>query len=61
MTVICQLHEPGWWLSLSCMRMDDIYLSVICDRLTVICQLHEPGWRLSVSYMRQIGGYLSVI
>ena len=30
--VICQLHETGWLLSVSYMREDDGYLSVIIGR-----------------------------
>jgi len=60
MTVICQLHEAGWWFSVSSMRQADGYLSVTCGNMTVISQLHEADWGLSDSYMRQIGGYLSV-
>jgi hypothetical protein len=52
MTVICQLHEAGWRLFVSCMRKDDDYLSVTYGRLAVISQLYESGWWLSVSYMR---------
>ena len=43
LTVICQLHDPGWLLSVSYMREDDGYLSVIIGRLEVICQLYEAG------------------
>ena len=59
MGVICQLHETGWRLSVSYMRQDDGYLSVASGMVTGISQLHEAGWRVSVSYMRQNGGYLS--
>jgi DNA topoisomerase IA len=29
MTVICQLYEAGWWLSISYMRQDGGYLSAM--------------------------------
>jgi hypothetical protein len=48
MTVICQLHEAGWLLSVSYM-----------GQVIGVCQLHEAGWLLSFSYMGQVGGYLS--
>ena len=57
---LCQLFETGWWLSVSYMRQDDGYLSVVWGMMTVICQLHVAGWRLSVSYMSNVGPYLSV-
>jgi hypothetical protein len=60
MTVICQLHEAGWRLSVSYMRQDDGYLSVTWGRMAGICQLHEAERRLSVRCMRQDVGYLSV-
>ena len=47
MTVICQLHEAGWQLSLSYMRQDSGCLQGVCNlsvtwgRIAVICQLHE--------------------
>ena len=47
MTVICQLHEAGWRLSVSYMRQDDDYLSVTRGRMMVIRQLHEAGKQLS--------------
>ena len=69
-TVICQLHEEGWQLSVSYIRQVGCYMSATWgmmtamadawDRMTVICQLHEAGCQLSVSYMRQDDDYLSV-
>jgi viroplasmin and RNaseH domain-containing protein len=43
MTVIYQLYEAGWWLSISYMRQDGGYLSVKRDRMVVIFKLHEAG------------------
>jgi hypothetical protein len=40
MTVICQLHETGWRLSVSYMRQDGGYLSDTRGRIVVIYQLH---------------------
>jgi len=37
MTVFCKLHEEGLRLSVSYMRQDDGYLSVIWGMMTVIC------------------------
>ena len=59
MTVICQIHEAGWQLSVSYMRQVGGYLSVTLVRMTVICQLHEAGWRIFIRYMRQDDGKLS--
>ena len=59
MSVICLLHEAGWRLSISYMRLDGGYLSVARGSNADICQLHYAGWRLFVSYMRQDSGYLS--
>jgi len=64
MTVICQLHEADWLLSVSYMvqvigicqshkRQDDGYMSVTWGRLALICQLHGAGYRcLSVTWGR---------
>jgi hypothetical protein len=41
--VICQLHEAGWWLSVSYMKQDDGYLPIASGRMTVICQLREAA------------------
>ena len=51
MAVICQLHEEGWRLPVSYMRLP--------AGLCVLCQLLETGWWLSrgvyyVSYLRQV-------
>jgi len=43
MTVICQLHEACWRLSLSYMGQVDGCLQEVC----VLCQLPEIGWLLS--------------
>ena len=43
MTVICQLHEACWRLSVSYMRQADGCLQGVC----VLCQLLEIGWLLS--------------
>ena len=45
MTVICQLHEAGWRLSVSYMRQVGCYMSATGGRMTAISQLHEGGWR----------------
>jgi len=37
MAVICLLNEEGWRLSLSNMRQDSRYLSVIWCRLAIVC------------------------
>jgi hypothetical protein len=48
MTVICQLHDAGWLLSVSYM-----------GQVIGVCQLHEAGWLISLSYKRQVGSFLS--
>jgi hypothetical protein len=60
MTVICQLHEVGYLLSVSYMGQVGGYLSATGSRLAVFCQIHQAGCWLSVSYLRQIVGFLSV-
>jgi hypothetical protein len=44
-----QSASCNWQITVNQPHVDDVYLSVIWDRLMVICQLHDPGWRLSVS------------
>ena len=41
--VLCQLVEPGWQLSVSCMLQVGGYLSATRGRTAVVCQLYEGG------------------
>ena len=55
MTVICQLHEARWRLSVSYMRHDDGYL----QRVYFVCHLGQDGGCLqgvyTVCYLGQDG------
>jgi hypothetical protein len=60
MTVICELHEADYLLSVSYMGQVGGFLSATRSRLAVLCQINQADCWLSVSYLRQIVGFLSV-